>query len=175
MASVVEHDTDMQEAENNVVYHYQSNSAQLPPEAFMEDLWKTMKDAEDKSFMLTIFNTNLLAGVEGDKISDTLEVRCIESIQVTEENEEEMGPYLENETTYWKTRKGALMIFEDTYWRTIPMLICNTTIPFRLVDKDSGASFNSSDYNADNITNKATHTWDALETKEETPDIPLVN
>jgi len=85
-----------------------------------------------------------------------------------------MAPYLENETTYWKTRKGALMIFEDTYWRTIPMLICNTTIPFRLVDKDSGASFNSSDYNADNITNKATHIWDALETKEEVPDIPLI-
>ena len=172
MASVMEHhDTKVQEVENNVIYHYQSNSDQLPPKAFMDDLWKMMEGAVEESFKLTIFNTNLLSGVEEDETSDTLEVICIESIKVTEENEEEMKSLLENETTYWKTRKGALMIFEDIYERQIPMFICNTTIPFRLINQDTGESFNSSNYNANNAANTATSTWEASESKDDKTDI----
>ena len=145
-----------QQLKTDVSYHYHETT--LPPLKFMPNLWEFIEKALHNSCTLTIKNTNLLSGVKNNQESDTLNVICIEYIKITEENDKEYIELIGEDSKYWITKQGAYVLFEDEYYRQIPMLIYNTTIPFIITIKETEERFNCIDYKPEIATKIADET-----------------
>jgi len=105
----------------------------------MNDLDAFMENAQDKYFTLHIENTSI----------QYLPVVCEGYVKVTEENEKEMMDYIISagtDSTYWKTKRGILMVFSDEIGRTIPMFVANASMPFHLTKTETGLYFNTMSY-----------------------------
>ena len=136
--------------EGSTAYHYDCSNIAVPP-TYMDDLFKFMEGSTDKHFSITIKNVNLLESLGKD--GDTINARCLEFVKITEEtnkyNDETLKEVFEPTSSYWTTKKGAAILFEDEFMRNIPMTIANANIPLIIKNIETGECFNTLDYNPD--------------------------
>ena len=137
-------------SEGSTAYHYDCRNIAVPP-TYMDELFKFMEEATGKHFSITIKNVNLLESLGKD--GDTINARCLKFVKITEEtneyNDETLKEVFEPTSSYWTTKKGAVILFEDEFMRNIPMTIANANIPLILKNIETGECFNTLDYNPD--------------------------
>ena len=143
---------------DGAVYHYSSDTKPLPPKELMIDLWAFMGKNKDKPLSLTIRNY----WFDSETKSDTIEVECEYYKKMTGgEDEIIYEDMLANESTFQKTKQGALMRFVfDTGNGELCMcmFIADTTMPVTLSTNDGQtfSTLNYDDNNAENVADKIT-------------------